>query len=484
MVASLDLDIEEASGHGFGPALREAAAQLRMMLPLASGNLINYAVTFVTLHVVGSEGTSAVAAVGLAMALYTCLGRNLIMGLCGAVDTISSQAAGAGRLELLGPIFRRSCLFLLLHLLPFGLFSFSALLWLPHLTDPSVARNAARFLLLLLPDLAAQCLWRPMNRVLASQRITCPFMVVSFLVLLCHYFFCRFFVSRLGFLGAACATSCSGLVTLLLGALAVCLVGANRTIWGGRSTPSAIQQAGCGWRALAALAYPSAAMRMLESAGFSGVVTASALLPLAKVEVDIMSLSLNAYGCFFSLFPALSVCADTRVGNAIGRGAVEDAMRAMRVAVLLALPTATAVSMVFVLPVCKQFLEQLLRVDSLDPRVQQGLEAIFVIFVCGFYYIDGLQTALSGAVRGTGQQQKGARICVLAYWILGIPSALALGFGGLNAIGLWLGMLVGPLVQLIFYARLLWKLNWAAVAASCEERLVNHQEMSEELMGA
>ena len=38
------------------------------------GNLINYAVTGVTLHVVGSEGTSAVAAVGLAMALYTCLG--------------------------------------------------------------------------------------------------------------------------------------------------------------------------------------------------------------------------------------------------------------------------------------------------------------------------------------------------------------------------------------------------------------------------
>ena len=54
---------------------------------------------------------------GVTFPTMTLLGRNLIMGLCGAVDTISSQAAGAGRLELLGPIFRRSCLFLL----PLGL---------------------------------------------------------------------------------------------------------------------------------------------------------------------------------------------------------------------------------------------------------------------------------------------------------------------------------------------------------------------------
>ena len=224
------------------------------------------------------------------------------MGLCGAVDTISAQAAGAQRLDLLGPIYRRSCLFLLclgvwrlalnlfflepelikkdwnwrnlqtffvckwwkttgydfdrilkgkddvlagtvdfplrfflvllvngwllilfqfpwaettiqkiclykqwgwynstrlgsfypyllqsksiiqflrLHLPPFGLFCLSTLLWLPLLTDPLVAHSSSRFLLLLLPDLAAQCVWRPMNRVLASQRITCPFMVVS-----------------------------------------------------------------------------------------------------------------------------------------------------------------------------------------------------------------------------------------------------------------------------------------------------------------
>ena len=64
-------------------------------------------------------------------------------------------------------------------------------------------------------------------------------------------------------------------------------------------------------------------------------------------QVDIMSLSLNVYGCLFTPFPALSICADTRVGNAIGRGAAIEAKRAMRVATMLSVPFATAVSMAF-----------------------------------------------------------------------------------------------------------------------------------------
>lgn len=113
-----------------------------------------------------------------------------------------------------------------------------------------------------------------------------------------------------------------------------------------------------------------------------------------------------------------------------------------------------------------------MHVDALDPQVKHGLDMVFVIFVSGFYIIDGLQTALSGAIRGTGQQQRGARICVLAYWVMGIPAALIFGFSlHLKSIGLWLGMLVGPFVQLILYSRLLMSLDWGSIATSCEERL-------------
>ena len=60
------------------------------------------------------------------------------------------------------------------------------------------------------------------------------FLLRSFLVLLCHYGFLRCLVKRFGYLGAALATSCSGWMTLFFGSLAVWLVGAGPTIWGGR----------------------------------------------------------------------------------------------------------------------------------------------------------------------------------------------------------------------------------------------------------
>ncbi|CAK8991040.1 unnamed protein product [Durusdinium trenchii] len=372
-----------------------------------------------------------------------------------------------------------------LHLGPFTLLCVSALWWLPLVTEPSIGHVTAKFLLLVIPDLAAQCIWRPMNRVLASQRITSPFMFVSLLALVCHYLFCLSLVSRFGALGAAVATSLSGWMTLFFGTASVWLVGAGPTIWGGQSTDEAIKQGGAGWLDLSKLAYPSAAMRILESSGFSGIVTTSSLLPFPKIEVDIMSLSLNVYGCLFTPFPALSVCADTRVGNAIGRGAAMEAQRAMRVAAVLSIPSAAAVSLVLVVPQCRQLVDTVLHLDMLDARVKAGLDTIFTIFVCGFYYVDGFQTALSGAIRGTGQQQRGARICVLAYWVAGIPAALALGFAaGLKSTGLWLGMMVGPFVQMVLYSWLLVKLDWHAVAATCEERLRPMDEVDDSATGA
>ena len=63
--------------------------------------------------------------------------------------------------------------------MPFSLFCLSCLFWLPLVTDPVIGRATSQFLLLVIPDLAVQCIWRPMNRILASQQMTFPFMIVQ-----------------------------------------------------------------------------------------------------------------------------------------------------------------------------------------------------------------------------------------------------------------------------------------------------------------
>jgi len=294
----------------------------------------------------------------------------------------------------------------------------------------------------------ACALWRPMGRVLASQRITWPQMTVAVLVLPLH---------------AGVATSCSGWVQLLGLTICVRIAGRGQTIWGG--------QGGAGWRTLAKLAYPSAAMRVLENWGFSGMVVASSLLPAATTETDVMSISLNLYATLFMIFPALSIATDTRVGRAVGAGATHDARRAFYVSAAISVPFALMCSLVTLLPGPRAIVEQILHVEELRPEVKDGLWSVFRIFGV-FYYLDGAQTVLSGAIRGLGEQKNGAWICVVAYWVFGIPTAIVLAFPvGLAATGLWLGMTVGPSVQLLLYIRLLLRVDWQAAVSKCEARL-------------
>lgn len=230
----------------------------------------------------------------------------------------------------------------------------------------------------------------------------------------------------------------------------------------------------CSWRRLTHLAYSSGVMRLLESFGFSGLVASSSLLPSAVRELDVMSLSLNVYATLFQAFTALGVSADTRVGHALGNGAPEQAKRSALVATALVLPWTVIQAAVLVVPRSFFWIVERMHVQELDHEVLDELEGILQIVAC-VGLVDGMQTVLSGVVRGIGKQSYGARVSVVAYWVLGIPIALLLAFGcQLQSTGLWLGMGIGPMVQTVLYTRMLLKLNWRVEAAQCATELQRH----------
>ena len=66
-----------------------------------------------------------------------------------------------------------------------------------------------------------------------------------------------------------------------------------------------------------------------------------------------------------------------------------------------------------------------------------GIAAVFQLF-------DGVQVSASGALRGLKDTRRPMLVCVVAYWVIGLPGGAALGFGaGAGAPGLWWGLVLG-----------------------------------------
>jgi MATE family multidrug resistance protein len=66
-----------------------------------------------------------------------------------------------------------------------------------------------------------------------------------------------------------------------------------------------------------------------------------------------------------------------------------------------------------------------------------GIAAVFQVF-------DGVQVSAAGALRGLKDTRVPMFICFVAYWVVGLPSGLGLGFAaGGGASGLWWGLVLG-----------------------------------------
>ena len=67
-----------------------------------------------------------------------------------------------------------------------------------------------------------------------------------------------------------------------------------------------------------------------------------------------------------------------------------------------------------------------------------------------FQIFDGLQTVTLGALRGVGDVRLPFVIAVIAYWVIGLPLSLFLGFVlHLGAVGFWWGVTLGLVVAAV-----------------------------------
>ena len=106
-----------------------------------------------------NDGSAFLAGIGLGNLCEAFLGLTLIVGMNGALDTLVSQAAGAGNLELCGVYLNRGRFIMTLMFIPLSVLTFnveSILLYFDQ--NALAAKYAQQYVIAYLPGLYFQCL--------------------------------------------------------------------------------------------------------------------------------------------------------------------------------------------------------------------------------------------------------------------------------------------------------------------------------------
>ena len=418
----------------------------RIALPLMLAEIGWMLMGLVDTVMVGRLPDAAVAmgAVALAQVLH----NTLVYGVGGillALDAVVSRAHGAGRMEEAG----RWLLHGLVVACGIAVFLMVCLLLAPigmrHvIANPEVAREAGQTLWALVPGVLPLLVYFALRRhlqafnhvrVIAVTLISANVVNFGFdwLFIFGHYWHLAGVHVRwaaMGPMGSGVATSLARLYQA--GFLVVAMWWVNRRHGYGFERVSLRPE----WARvgeLLRLGLPIGATLLVEISIFAlvtfliGRMSASAL---AGHEV-----ALNTVSFTFMIPLGISAAAGVRVGQAIGRGAKDEAQAAGWAALVL-----SAGVMVCAAGVLAMFPHAIARAFTPDAGVIAATVPLFGVAAV-FQLFDGVQVTAMGALRGAGDTHSGLITHLCTYWLFGMPLGVWLGFyRGWGAKGLWVGL--------------------------------------------
>ncbi|KAL6587950.1 hypothetical protein OROMI_000928 [Orobanche minor] len=300
--------------------------------------------------------------------------------------------------------------------------------------DPSVSSEAQEYALWIIPALFGAAISKPFVRYLQAQSLTFPILLSSIIVLCCHVPMSWTFMYKLhlGSNGAAIAICVSNWLYVVMLVLYIKLSPSctNSRL---KFSIDAFYGMGLYFR----LAIPSAVMVCL---------TISTL--------------------HFTLPYGLGAAASTRISNELGAGKPEKAR--MVVWTIMFFVVVETITISIALFSCRHILG---RAFSSEEQVVDYVAAMSLL-ICVSTITDSLQAAISGTARGSGWQHICAYVNLGAFYFVGIPVAVVLGFvEHLKAKGFWIGIVIGSAVQSALFSIVTGFTNWEKQATKAMVRV-------------
>ena len=187
---------------------------------------------------------------------------------------------------------------------------------------------------------------------------------------------------------------------------------------------------------LVAIGLPAAVHVTLEVGVFAAATTLAGMLdPVALAAHHIV---LDISSVTFMIPLGLASAGAVRVGQALGRGEPAAAGHAGWTALALGVAFMACAGLVMAaLP------QPLASLFTADPAVIASAATLMLV-AAAFQLFDGLQGVSTGTMRGAGDTQTAMFCNLVAHWVIGLPLGYFLAFtAGYGIVGLWVGLALG-----------------------------------------
>ncbi len=413
-----------------------------LAVPVVFAELGWMAMGVVDTLMVGPLGPEAIGAVGVGSSLFTSI-VIFAMGLLLGLDTLVSQAFGAGRLEDCHRWLLHGVLMSVVVAAPavLVLLAMAALLSSWGL-DPAVLPLTQPYLQTLTWSVVPLVFYATFRRYLQGMHVVRPVMIALVAANLTNAFmnwvliYGHLGAPAMGVRGSAWATVIARVIMAAY-LLVVIVVRERGRRPGLFETSLAIDAARM--RRLIELGFPAAAQITLEVGVFAAATAlAGRLAPTALASHQI---ALNIAACAFMVPLGVASAGAVRVGHALGRGDVLAAERAGWTALLFGAGFMACTALLFVLVP-----RPLIGAFTTDSGVL-AIGSSLLLVAAVFQLFDGIQGVATGVLRGLGDTRTAMLWNLFAHWFVGLPLGYALCFAlGIGVAGLWWGLSIGLII--------------------------------------
>lgn len=423
---------------------RELRATFALAVPLALTQLTQMAMGFVDVVMIGRLGPEAMAAGVVGTSVFFAL-MLVCMGVVMAVNPLVAQAVGAEEPAEIGRAVRQGLwLATLLGLPLMALLSQAETLLRWAGQAPATADLAADYVQAILWGVLPNLWYTALRGFAEGLGRPRPILVVTVVAAFANaglnwvLMFGKLGFPALGLVGAGWSSAI--VMTVMFGGLLAVVLGdrdfRRYADLGHLRRPDPVAL-----RTLFHLGWPIGVSFGLEAGLFATTTLLIGLLGTAALAAH--QIAINAASVTFMIPLGVAMATTVRVGQAAGRGDAEGTERAGWTGIALGAAFMMCSALLFWLRpewVVWVYLGEPTGDDLAVARAAAGLLGIAAVFQIA----DGVQATAAGALRGLKDTRAPMIVGVVAYWGIGMTTALALGFGAdLGTPGVWWGLTTG-----------------------------------------